>query len=439
MAKAKKVFTLILSLSLVLAIVAACARGTTPSQDDKDQTDQNQNQQQDQQQGGKAAEITFWTLSLSPTFDDYINGVIDDFEAENTGVKVNWQDIPFDQAEQRTLTAASAGNLADVINLNTDFLKKLAALGALVNMDEAAADVKDDYFEGAWQAGVVGDAAYALPWYLSNSVLLYNTELLSKAGFNAPPKTEEEAWEMSEVIYQKTGAYGNVVSSIHLYFPANGVKIVSEDGKKAAFNTPKAVEMLKFLKEKYDKGLIPDEVVLGQANMPELYAQEKLAWWVTGPQLFRQVKDLSPEVYEKSDAAPGIVGSEGVLNMAVMNVAVSAKSKNKDQAVDFAKFITNGENQLNFAKIVAILPSVKEAAQDEFFTKGADSDDPAEKGKYFAAKQLEYSVDLFAPVEDVSQINKIINEEFRKVLLEDKDPQKALDDAEAEVNKLLQD
>jgi len=185
--------------------------------------------------------------------------------------------------------------------------------------------------------------------------------------------------------------------------------------------------------------LIPDEVILGQANLPELYAQEKLAWWGTGPQLFRQVKDLSPEVYEKSDAAPGIVGSEGKLNMAVMNVAVSAKSKHPEEAVEFAKFITNGENQLEFCKTTAILPSIVEAAQDEYFTQGADSDDPAEKGKYFAAKQLEYSVDLFAPVEDVSQINKVINEEFQKVLLEDKDPQQALDDAEAQVNRLLQD
>lgn len=441
MTKFKKFLVFALSLLLILTTVVACANNTTPSEDEDQNGQQNQDQTNEggQQNGGETAEITFWTLSLSPTFDDYINGVIDDFEAENPGVKINWQDIPFDQAEQRTLTAASAGTLADVINLNTDFLKKLAALGALVNMDEAAADVKDDYFEGAWQAGVVGDAAYALPWYLSNAVLLYNKELLSKAGFDSPPQTEEEAWEMSEVIHEKTGAYGNLVSSVHLYLPANGVSIVSEDGKTAAFNTPKALEIFKFFKEKYDKGLIPDEVILGQANLPELYAQEKLAWWGTGPQLFRQVKDLSPEVYEKSDAAPGIVGSEGKLNMAVMNVAVSAKSKHPEEAVEFAKFITNGENQLEFCKTTAILPSIVEAAQDEYFTQGADSDDPAEKGKYFAAKQLEYSVDLFAPVEDVSQINKVINEEFQKVLLEDKDPQQALDDAEAQVNRLLQD
>ena len=418
----KKKIALLLSLVMIVGLFAACGSGTKSGKGNG---------------SAKGGKITFWTLSLSPTFDDYLHGVIKDFESQHAGVKVNWQDVPFDQAEQRTLTAASGGNLADVINLNTDFMKKLAAKGALVDMDKAAADVKDDYFEGAWQAGKVGDTAYALPWYLTSGALIYNPEILKKAGFDAPPKTEEEAWKMSEVIHEKTGAYGSTPNSVHLYLPSNGVPLVSKDGKKAAFNTPKALELFQFLKKEYDKGLIPDEVVLDQVNMPEWYAQEKLAWWGTGPQLFRQVKDLSPEVYNKSDAAAAIVGSVGRRSMAVMNIAVSSKSRHQKEAVEFAKFITNADNQLKFSKTTPVLPSVKKAAEDEFFTKGADSHDVAEKGRYYSAKQLGSSYDMLAPVENVTQINKVINEEYRKVLLEDKNPQKALDDAEAAVNKLL--
>lgn len=426
---------IVLVLCMVLIFTTACGKSEEPK--DQQGADKTDKEQVSDKEGKMEGEITFWTLSLSPTFDDYLNGVIDSFEKENTGVKVAWQDIPFDQAEQQTLAAASAGNLADVVNLNTDFLKKLGALGALVNMDEAASDVKDDYFEGAWNAGKVNGTAYAIPWYLSNSVMLYNKELLKKAGFDNPPATDEEAWEMSKTIYEKTGAYGNTVGDIHLYFPMNGIPLVSEDGTKAAFNTPEALEKIKFFKEKYDEGLIPDEMLLSQANVPEWYAQEKLAWWQTGPQLFRQVKDLSPEVYDKSDAAPAILGSLGKSSMAVMNVAISAKSKNQDAAVAFAKYITNGKNQLEFCKIVSILPSVIEAAEDEFFTKGEDSDDPAEKGKYYSAQQLENAEDFFVPVENISQINKVVNEEFHKVMLDNKDPQKALDDAEKQVNDLL--
>lgn len=385
----------------------------------------------------QATEITFWTLSLSPTFDDYINGVIEAFEAQNPGVKVNWQDIPHAVAEQRTLTAAAANQLPDVINLNTNFLKKLGALGALVDMDTAAADVKDQYFEGIWKAGEVNGVTYALPWYITNSLMIYNKDLLAKAGFDGPPTSVEESWEMSRVLKEKLGVYGNIVTSIHLQLPKEGVYLVSPDGKTATINTPKALEIFKNYKKYYDEGLIPDELLLGQGKGIEWYAQERIAWFVTGPQLFRQVLDMAPEVYHKSSAAFDVLGSEQVVNVAVMNVAVASTSKHQDVAVEFAKFITNAENQLAFSKLTAILPSVIEAANDEYFTAGKDSTDAAELGHYIAAQQLQYSTDLYAPVENVTRINRIVNDEIKRVLLEDKDPAQALQDAERLINELL--
>lgn len=385
----------------------------------------------------QATEITFWTLSLSPTFDDYINGVIADFEAQNPGVKVIWEDIPHAVTEQRTLTAAAANQLPDVINLNTNFLKKLGALGALVDMDTAAADVKDLYFEGIWKAGEVNGVAYALPWYITNSLMIYNEDLLAQAGFDGPPTSIEESWEMSRVLKEKLGVYGNIVTSIHLQLPKDGVHLVSPDGKSAAINTPKALEIFQNYKKYYDEGLIPDELLLGQGKGIEWYAQERIAWFVTGPQLFRQVLDMAPDVYHKSSAAFDVLGSEEVVNVAVMNIAVASTSTKQDVAVEFAKFITNAENQLAFSKLTAILPSVIEAANDEYFTSGKYSTDAAELGHYIAAQQLQYSTDLYAPVENVTRINRIVNDEIKRVLLEDKDPAKALEDAERLINELL--
>lgn len=384
-----------------------------------------------------AKEITFWTLSLSPTFDDYILGVIKDFEAQNPGVTVKWEDVPHNVAEQKTLTAAASGRLPDVLNLNTDYLKKLAALGALVNMDVAAADVKDSYFPGVWSAGEVKGATYALPWYLSNSLMLYNKDLLAKAGWDKAPETWAESWELSRALMKKTGAYGNVITSIHLQLPMHGIYLVSEDGTRATINTPKALKFFTELKGYYDEGLISDELLLGQIKAQEAYAQQQIAWWVTGPQLFRQIKDLAPAVYDKSDAAWTILGPEKVLNVAVMNIAVSASTKNQKEAVEFAKFMTNADNQLAFSKLTAILPSVIEAAENEYFTQGKDSTDPAEKGHYIAAQQLTISRDLYAPVENVTRINRIINDEMKRMFLEDKDVAQALADAEAEINELL--
>lgn len=438
---------LLVMMALVMALVAACGSSSggnesaapapePPSENSSDSASSNESASEGENE--LSGEITFWTLQLSPDFDDYINGVIASFEEKHPNVKVNWQDIPFDQAEQRMLTAAAGGTLADVMNVNTDYLKKLAALGAVVNMDEAAADVKDDFFPGIWSAGELDGVVYAIPWYVSSGGLLYNPELLEKAGYTEPPKTYDEAWEMSRKIKEATGAYGQTLGDFHLYLPREGIPLVSEDLTKAAFNTPEALELLTRLKGYYDEGLVPDEILLGQAKMNEWYAEEKVAWWSTGPQLYRQVRDIAPEVYEKSDAAPSLVGKADVIHASIMNIAVAESSKNKDAAIAFAKHVTNAENQLAFSKIVAIMPSVIEATKDPFFQEGKDSDDPSEKGKYYSAQQLTKAVNLFPPVEEISKIHQVINDEFKRVLLENKDPQQALDDAEAQVNELLQ-
>lgn len=392
--------------------------------------------------GELSGEIVFNTMELSPTFDDYIKGMIDAFEHEHPNVTVKWEDVPASQIEQKTLTEASAGNMADVVNLNPRFTKKLAGVGALLDLDEGAADFKDVYAEGVWDSGIVDGVSYAVPWYFTSGGIIYNPEILEEAGFDAPPETIDEAWEMSQEIYDKTGAHAGGYTTtawqdLWILFPTMGIDLVNEDGTAVTFNTPEAVELLTERKEYYDAGLIPEDLLLDSSLAREWYADEKLAWWVSGPQLFRQVEDLNLELYENSEAAPAFIGSEGTVYSAIQNLVVSNQSENKDVAVEFIKFITNVENQTEFSKLASILPGNAEAAEDEFFLSGEGSEDATEEGLYYSAVNIEHSVDMSPPIEAANSINEILNEEYEEVLLNDKDPQQALDDAEARANELL--
>lgn len=421
---------LVLITIMTIVALAACSDDKKPKEDTSSGD------------GELSGEIVFNTMELSPTFDDYINGMIDVFEDEYPDAKVKWEDVPAKQIEQKTLTEASAGNMSDVVNLNPRFTKKLAGVGALLNMDEAAADFKDDYPEGLWKSGAVGDSSYAIPWYFTSGGVLYNPEILEKAGFDSPPETIDEAWEMSEKIYEETGAIGGGYTTsswqdLWVLFPTMGIDLVNEDGTAAAFNTSEALQLIKDRKNYYDKGLIPDELLLDSSLAKEWYVDGKLAWWVSGPQLYRQVEDLSPEIYKKSKAAPVFVGSEGTTYSAIQNLVISDQSENKDVAVEFVKFITNPENQLDFSKLVPILPGNEKAAEDEYFVSGEESEDPEEKGLYYSAIDIDKAVDMAPPIAEANQINEILSEEYEEVLLNDKDPQKALDDAESKVNELL--
>ncbi|GGA79488.1 ABC transporter substrate-binding protein [Ornithinibacillus halotolerans] len=433
MKKSKLLYVALLGLMVLL--LAACS-GDDNANENANSGKNNDGNSNDN--GELSGEVEFMTISLLPTFEEYLNNLKEEFESQHPNVTVTINDVPYDQVEQIILTSASSGDLPDVMNLNTEFVKKIGALGALVDMEKEAADVKDTFFEGLWNTAKVNDGVYALPWYTTTSGLIYNPEILEAAGFSEPPTTFEEAWEMSKVIKEKTGAYGEIVQGdMHLLFPKNGIQILNEDSTAAAFNTPEAVELWTNLKEYYDEGLYELDVMLNQVSMAELYATEKVAWWATGPQLFRQVNDLSPEVYEKSVGGAQLEGKAGLQHANPMNIAVSAKSDSLDAAIAFAKFVTNAENQLAFGKEANVLPPVVEAANDEFFDQGLDSDDPAERGRYFAAQALEDAVNMSPPHENVSQIIKAIQEAFQEVLLNDMDVQDALDMAEEQVNSVL--
>lgn len=385
-----------------------------------------------------SGEIEFMTISLSPTFDDYFKDVIEDFEDIYPDVSVVVRDIPIDQVEQVVLTSASSGDLPDVMNLNTDFVKKIGALGALVDMDEVASDVKSEYYEGLWDAAEVNGSVYALPWYTAVDVLIYNPDILEAAGYDAPPTTMDEAWEMSAKIVEETGAYGQVLSpTYYSLLPQNGINYLNEEGTEAAFNTPEAVELLTTLKGYYDEGLFPIEVALDQVAMAELYAQEEVAWWSTGSQLFRQIDDLSPDVFEKSLAAPSILGSAGSYAADIMNIAVSSSSEAEAAAVEFAKFLTNAENQLEFSKLANTLPSIIAAGEDEHFLANEDAEDVSLQGNYYAAEALHLAENMIPSVENVTQVYDAIKIAFESVLLEGADPSGALTEAETAVNQLL--
>ena len=63
--------------------------------------------------------LEFWTISLSPTFDDYFNARFDAYTADHPNVTIKWVDMPQDAINDKLSTSAAAGNAPDVVNLNT--------------------------------------------------------------------------------------------------------------------------------------------------------------------------------------------------------------------------------------------------------------------------------------------------------------------------------
>src|SRR5947209_8850337 len=125
--------------------------------------------------------LEFWTISLQPFFTDYVNGLVAGYQRANPGVQIKWVDVQFQAVEQKLLAAVAGGVPPDVVNLNVEFMTRIAERGALADMDVLvpAAD-RTSYFEGLWSWGRYRGRTYGITWYIAPPVLIYKSKLFKK-------------------------------------------------------------------------------------------------------------------------------------------------------------------------------------------------------------------------------------------------------------------
>lgn len=388
---------------------------------------------------GEPTTLKFWTISLKPTFDDYVNGMIATYEEANPGVTIEWVDIPGDQIEQQLLTAIAGGDVPDVVNLNTDLTLQVSATNPdiLVNTTEAVpSEVREQYFEGLWNSTTYGEATYGIPWYATVRVVLYNKQIFEEAGVTEPPQTYDDLVSIAESVKETSDKWGyapniNLVES----FLMAGVPLVNEDRTAAAFNTPEGIAVGQYYIDLKDRGLIPEDILAkGFQGELQLYKEGSLAMQLAGASLLRQIENDAPEVYANTDVAPHPTREANVLPVALMHLVIPAQSESVEQATDFALFVTNAENQLELAKNSVTVPSVITATEDEFFQQEDTLDAKARK---VMAEELAIAQDPFLGLPEWGRLEKALRDEYTAAWAGTKTTEEAMNDAAETWNSIL--
>lgn len=414
-----KTFTIFTILGVVLSWLVSCGSGTPTGQQAADD------------------QLDFWTMQLSPQFDDYFKSLFAKFEQDNPGVKVRWTDVPWTEMERRIVASIAAKTDPDVVNLNPGFASQLAERGLWMNLDEKVpADVKQQYFPGIWQASTLNNKTFGVPWYLTTRVAIYNTDILKKAGIAKPPATYAELAQAAKQIKDKTGKFaffatvvpgdsGEVMES----FVQMGVQLVDAQGK-AAFNSPQGKAAFQYWVDMYKNGLMPREVLTeGHRHAIDLYQQGSTAILASGAEFLKTIEKNAPSIAKASQSAPQITGDTGKKNVAVMNVAIPKGTDQPDAALKFALFLTNNENQLAFAKAANVLPSTIQSAKDAYFTTAPADATSIDKARIVSAGQLQKAEVLIPVIKNIKTLQQTIYENLQAAMLGQKTVDQALSDA----------
>ncbi len=435
----KKVISLLLILTLAMGMLSGCGSSKTTNDVQSDAAETKTGESADAAKATEPAEpvnLEFWTISLQPTFTDFFNKLISDYEAANAGVTVNWTDLPYDSIQEKLVTAAAGGKSPDVVNLNTQMALTLAGKDALVDLEaEATEEQKGIYVKSLYDSTKIGNSVYAFPWYASPNIMIYNKELFEKAGITEIPTNYQAAFDMAKTMKEKTGAYLYNPPEFFNLLVEEGIPVLNEDNTAAAFNTPDTVKLLEAFKTMTDADYLPKTNWGKWDNELKLFETGKLAIISSSGSSLSRIKDEAPDVYEKIGLAKPLTGNIGLSRNALMNVVVPEASKNHEAAIKFASYITNDDSQLAFCKEVAIFPSTTQAGGDSYFI----SDQTTLEGQA-RAMSVEVSVtskDYSLGVEGQGEIQAEVNKVYEAVITSGKDIQAALDKEEAAVNGIL--
>lgn len=366
-------------------------------------------------------EVIVWTLQMSD-FSDYMNNIISEFEKENPEIKIKWIDVPFSEGEKRTLASVLSDNPPDLINLNPDFSAALAQKGALAEIDKTKTS---QFNQEILKSLEYNGKLYSIPWYATSAVTIYNKKLIEKAGVKVP-QTYEEIGHAASLIKEKTGAYvflPNITENDTM------LKILNKYGVNSAqtIASAKSIRVFEFFKDLYVKNLIPKEsITQTHREALEKYMSENIVLFQAGANFLNMIKENAPSTYKNTDVAPQITGELGQNDFSLMNFIIPLKAKHKDEAVKFALFLTNANNQLELAKLTNVIATNKETLKDDFYTKYNENDIMA-KARVISAKQLNKVQPVLQSSQNQKDINNLINSAVQEILLGKNNTKKILE------------
>ncbi len=389
--------------------------------------------------------IEFWTIALGDAFADYINGMIERYEAEHPDVRVQWVDVSGGEVAEKFIASLVAGDPPDVANIYD--LPRFLEHGVLSNVDElVSAEEKAKRIEAFWHGmGWYQGANYVLPWYSGVNMLWYNKEIFAQAGLDPerPPRTMQEMFEFGRTIHERTGKYGvswrlhpSLVAPPWLILRLENVwPLFDDERRRTTINRAESLDVFQDWVEAYQSGVLPPEA-LAAAH------RDEVNWFIEGRAAMLPfsggwiTRYFDPSFEDKAGMAPMPRGALGKVPASSQVLVVPRDSPHVAQAIDFGLFVTNDENQLEFCSYVAILPSTKVAAADPFFQQPPRNQ--SDEANQISARDLPNAFVAAPPdVRGWSRMEDILYEEFAKALAGEQSAQAALDRIEDKWNHRL--
>ncbi|MBP3923825.1 sugar ABC transporter substrate-binding protein [bacterium] len=297
---------------------------------------------------------------------EIIKPILENFEKENSDIKVEFMHIPQNYFQKIHLLFAS-NTAPDVIFLNNLYLPIYANAGLLEELKAPEGVFEEKTLEALSYNGKL----YAIPRDVSNLVIFYNKYLFNKHKIPYPDRnwTFEDFLKTAQKLTDKD-TFGISFEEDCLFFlpylMSEGGGILSDDLQTEIINSPESQKGLKFyadLRNKYN--VAPKREQSASATMAQLFLQGKLGMHLSGRWLVPKYREECDFDWDIINFPSGEKGS--IVPLDASGWAISKSSKHKNEARKLIEYLSSKENIEKMTKSGLIVPARIDAANSKTF------------------------------------------------------------------------
>lgn len=385
---------------------------------------------------------------LAATDKPWIPSITKDFE-KKTGIKVNlvlvgWNDL----VTKIVASCAAKVGAYDAIESDPASMVPWVEAGYLAPLEDRISDEEKQDLGANLNMALFPDGhIYGMPWLIDSLHLVYNDEMLKKAGFAASPKTWDEFVEMSRIL-QATGIAKHAViwnwvqhegefCNYMIFLWTHGGRLFKEEAcRTPAFTEKEGIEALDFMRDMYYKYRIVDPGSFSSRPLEcaTTLSQGKTAFTIIWSCVYPVVNDPEKSLVVGKTRI-GLIPAKKVGMTRTVDgsetFSIPKNAKNKEAAWEYIKFICSKEVEKKVLYQHNILPVWMSLFTDPEINK----DIPMMRAFGEQRKFLSFRPKV-AWYEEFSHIMQVA---ILQALTQEKSSQKALDDAAEAVKKLIKE
>lgn len=287
--------------------------------------------------------------------------VIDVFIAENPGVTVNMEAVPWGTCQDKSLTLAAAGDPPSIAYMGSRTLRQLANNDLIVPA-EIPADMEAMYQPGVLNTVTIEGTRWGYPHAFSTKALYINCDLVEAAGRECvAPTTWDEMFDLAKAIDDNTEAAGiglagkdfdNTMHQFLNYLYSNGGVVIDTatgENKLDSQQTREALEFYGRLVEVAQDGPTAWE----RDQLRDLFNDSKIGMYVQGPWGRGQHNESINQLVAPVPAGPS--GASGTI-LITDSIVVFKGTGHEELAQKLAQALTSGEAQYDLDQSWGLTP-----------------------------------------------------------------------------------